>query len=123
MRESGSEGVPRHQVSAARDLVLGFVGALGAARAAVRESMPSLDRLADLLVLARSGEISRRGEVGGYSYAVHGAGCRLTSPNGIDIDVDFAAGWSQSACLPADTREVFRFPFQQATSGRQTYRG
>ncbi|MCX4598533.1 hypothetical protein OG819_56470 [Streptomyces sp. NBC_01549] len=53
--------------------------------------MPSLDRLADLLVLARSGEISRRGEVGGYSYAVHGAGCRLASPNGIDIDVDFAA--------------------------------
>ncbi|WSI45695.1 hypothetical protein OG585_54285 (plasmid) [Streptomyces sp. NBC_01340] len=53
--------------------------------------MPSLDRLADLLVLARSGEISRRGEVGGYSYAVHGAGCRLASPNGSDIDVDFAA--------------------------------
>lgn len=99
MRESGSEGASRHQVPAARDLVLGFVGALGAARAAARESMPSLDRLADLLVLARSGEISRRGEVGGYSYAVHGAGCRLASPNGSDIDVDFAA----------DGTEIFDF--------------
>ncbi|MFF3787644.1 DUF6896 domain-containing protein [Streptomyces sp. NPDC001933] len=84
---------------AARDLVLGFVGALGAARAAVRKSVPSLNRLADLLVLAHSGEISRRGDVGGYSYAVHGVGCRLASPEGIDIDVDFAA----------DGTEIFDF--------------
>ncbi|MGW7042179.1 DUF6896 domain-containing protein [Streptomyces avermitilis] len=84
---------------AARNLVLGFVGALSAARAAVREAMPALDRLADLLVLAHSGEMSRRGEAGGYSYAVHGVGCRLASPDGFDIDVDFAA----------DGTEIFDF--------------
>ncbi|MEU2674495.1 hypothetical protein ABZ622_37735 [Streptomyces sp. NPDC007164] len=84
---------------AARDLVLGFVGALGAARTTVRMSVPSLHRLADLLALVHSGEISRRGEAGGYSYAVHGVGCRLASPDGIDIDVDFAA----------DGTEIFDF--------------
>ncbi|MCX5008375.1 hypothetical protein OHB05_38040 [Streptomyces sp. NBC_00638] len=62
------------QVSAARELVLGFGGALDTAAAAVRESMPSLDRPADLLAPARSGEISRRGEAGGYAYAVHRVG-------------------------------------------------
>ncbi|MEL5953984.1 hypothetical protein AADR41_04200 [Streptomyces sp. CLV115] len=79
--------------------MLAFVDALGTARAAVRMSVPSLHRLADLLALARSGEISRRGEVGGYSYAVHGAGCRPAGPDGIDIDVDFTA----------DGTEIFDF--------------
>ncbi|GGX14359.1 DUF6896 domain-containing protein [Streptomyces lomondensis] len=91
MRDSGGADAPTHDIPAARDVVLGFIAALGAAGAAVRESVPSLERLADLLVLVRSGEISRKGRAGGYAYAVHGLGCRLTSPDGIDIDVDFTA--------------------------------
>jgi hypothetical protein len=99
LRESEDEGVSTHHVPAARELVLGFVGALGVARAAVRSCVPSLNRLVDLLVLARSGEIGRRGTVGGWTYAVHGVGCRPASPEGIDIDVDFAA----------DGTEIFDF--------------
>nr|WP_306927713.1 hypothetical protein [Streptomyces luteogriseus] len=71
--------------------VPGFVRAPGAADAALRQAVPSLKRPADLLAPARSGAISRKGEAGGYAYAVHGAGCRLTSPDGVDIDVDFTA--------------------------------
>lgn len=78
--------------------MLGFVSDLGAAGAAMREAFPSLERLADVLVLARSGQVSRGGEAGKYSYLVHGAGCRMTGPGGIDIDVDFV-----------DAAEVFDF--------------
>lgn len=53
--------------------------------------MPSLERLADVLQLARSRQISRSGEAGGYLYKVHGAGCRFTSRDGTVIDVDFTA--------------------------------
>ncbi|MFJ8473798.1 DUF6896 domain-containing protein [Kitasatospora sp. NPDC094011] len=69
--------------------MLGFVGDLGAASTAMREAFPTLERLADVLAHARSGRISRSGEAGRYSYLVHGAGCRMTGPGGIDVDVDF----------------------------------
>ncbi|MFI6804383.1 DUF6896 domain-containing protein [Streptomyces luteogriseus] len=72
--------------------MLGFIRALGAADAALRQAVPSLEGPSDLLALTRSGAISRKGEAGGYAYAVHGAGCRLTSPDGVVIDVDFTAG-------------------------------
>ncbi|MFJ3436536.1 DUF6896 domain-containing protein [Streptomyces cyaneofuscatus] len=75
----------------ARDLVIGYAHDLGAARTAMRAAVPGLDRLADLLGLVRSHRISRRGEAGSYAYVVHGAGCRLTGPDGTDIDVDFTA--------------------------------
>ncbi|MFJ8047789.1 DUF6896 domain-containing protein [Streptomyces luteogriseus] len=71
--------------------MLGFVRALGAADAALRQAVPTPDGPAELLALTRSGAISRKGEAGGYAYAVHGAGCRLTSPDGVVIDVDFTA--------------------------------
>ncbi|MEU4503684.1 hypothetical protein [Streptomyces sp. NPDC024089] len=99
LRKSENDDASGDQVLAAQDLVLAFVGALGAARAAVRMSVPSLGQLADLLTLTHSGEISRRGEAGGHSYAVHGVGCRLAGPDGVDIDVDFAA----------DGTEIFDF--------------
>ncbi|MGV9270661.1 DUF6896 domain-containing protein [Kitasatospora sp. NPDC003701] len=66
--------------------MLAFVRDLGAAGTAMREAFPALERLADVLVLARSGQISRSGEAGRYSYLVHGAGCRMTGPSGIDVD-------------------------------------
>lgn len=92
MRGSAERGDDRDdQGTSARETVLGFVRALGAADAALRQALPSVERPADLLALARSGEIGRKGEAGGYAYAVHGAGCRLTSPDGVDVDVDFTA--------------------------------
>lgn len=64
------------RVETARDLVLGYVRALNTVDEAMRVALPSLDRLADLLGLARSRRISRSDRIGVYSYTVHGAGCR-----------------------------------------------
>ncbi|RVU15265.1 hypothetical protein EOT10_39585 [Streptomyces antnestii] len=80
---------------AARDLVLGYVHALNAIGEAMRVAIPSLERLADVLGLARSRRIGRSGHVGTYSYAVHGAGCRFVSDSGTEVDVDFAADGSE----------------------------
>ncbi|GAA2301243.1 hypothetical protein GCM10010234_50180 [Streptomyces hawaiiensis] len=97
MRNSDRGSDAARRSASARETVVGFIRSLGAADAALRQAVPSLERLADLLAKARSGEISRKGEAGGYAYAVHGFGCLLTSPDGIDIDVDFTA----------DGREIF----------------
>ncbi|WP_392840853.1 DUF6896 domain-containing protein [Streptomyces sp. LN500] len=77
------------QMTAAEELVLGFVAALSTASATLRVAVPQMERLADIWVLARSGRLSRSGEAGGYEYSVHGAGCRLIDPDGVHIDVDF----------------------------------
>ncbi|QHC18852.1 hypothetical protein GR131_27310 [Streptomyces sp. GF20] len=79
------------RVGAARDLVLAYVHDLNAIDEAVRVAIPSLERLADVLGLARSRQINRSGHVGTYSYTVHGAGCRFVCDNGTEVDVDFAA--------------------------------
>jgi hypothetical protein len=84
------------RVGAARDLVLGYVHALNAIDEAMKVAIPSLERLADVLGLARSRrQISRSGHIGTYSYTVHGAGCRFVSDNGTEVDVDFAADGSE----------------------------
>ncbi|MGW6482189.1 DUF6896 domain-containing protein [Streptomyces sp. NPDC055059] len=83
------------RVGAARDLVLGYVRALNAIDEAMRVAIPSLERLADVVGLARSRRISRSGHIGSYSYTVHGAGCRFVSDNGTEVDVDFAADGSE----------------------------
>ncbi|MEV8231342.1 hypothetical protein AB0P41_35815 [Streptomyces sp. NPDC079167] len=75
--------------------MLGFVGALNAVDEAMRAAIPSLERLADVLGLVRSRRISRSGQVGTYSYTVHGTGCRFVSDNGTEVDVDFAAEGSE----------------------------
>lgn len=84
------------RVGAARDLVLGYVHALNAIDEAMKVAIPSLERLADVLGLARSRrQINRSGHIGTYSYTVHGAGCRFVSDNGTEVDVDFAADGSE----------------------------
>ncbi|MFF8844337.1 DUF6896 domain-containing protein [Streptomyces sp. NPDC015127] len=83
------------RIGAARDLVLGYVHALNAIDEAMRVAIPLLERLADVLGLARSRRINRSGQVGTYSYAVHGAGCRFVCDNGSEVDVDFAADGSE----------------------------
>ncbi|MFD5571146.1 DUF6896 domain-containing protein [Streptomyces cadmiisoli] len=84
------------RVGDARDLVLGYVDALNAVDEATRATIPSLERLADVLDLVRSRQIlSRSGRIGAYSYTVHGAGCRFVSDNGTEVDVDFAADGSE----------------------------
>ncbi|MFF1272422.1 DUF6896 domain-containing protein [Streptomyces marokkonensis] len=83
------------RVGAARDLVLGYVRTLNAIDEAMRVAIPSLERLADVLGLARSRRISRSGHIGTYSYTVHGAGCQFVSGNGTEVDVDFEADGSE----------------------------
>lgn len=83
------------RVGAARDLVLGYVHALNAIDEAMRVAIPSLERLADVLGLARSRRISRSDHIGAYFYTVHGAGCGFVSDNGSEVDVDFAADGSE----------------------------
>ncbi|MFV5998818.1 DUF6896 domain-containing protein [Streptomyces sp. NPDC056231] len=85
------------RVEAARDLVLGYVRALNAIDEAMRAAIPSLERLVDVVGLARSRRISRSDHIGTYYYKVHGAGCRFVSDSGTQVDVDFAA----------DGREIF----------------
>ncbi|MFJ2884172.1 DUF6896 domain-containing protein [Streptomyces sp. NPDC086796] len=76
--------------------MLGYVHALNAIDEAMKVAIPSLERLADFLGLARSRRrISRSGHIGTYSYTVHGAGCRFVSDNGAEVDVDFAADGSE----------------------------
>ncbi|MEU0942126.1 hypothetical protein ABZ379_04890 [Streptomyces canus] len=75
--------------------MLGYVHALNAIDEAMRVAIPSLERLADVLGLARSRRISRSGQAGAYSYTVHGAGWRFVCDNGIEVDVDFAADGSE----------------------------
>ncbi|WP_234342662.1 DUF6896 domain-containing protein [Streptomyces sp. NRRL B-3648] len=75
--------------------MLGYVHTLNAIDEAMKVAIPSLERLADVLGLARSRRISRNGHVGTYSYTVHGAGCRFLCDNGTDVDVDFAADGSE----------------------------
>ncbi|MEU1191279.1 hypothetical protein [Streptomyces sp. NPDC005859] len=75
--------------------MLGYVRALKAIDEALRVAIPSLERLADVLGLARSRRISRSGHIGTYSYTVHGAGCRFVGDSGTEVDVDFAADGSE----------------------------
>ncbi|MGW1726510.1 DUF6896 domain-containing protein [Streptomyces sp. NPDC002306] len=84
------------RAEAARDLVLGYVHTLDAIDEAMRAAIPSLERLADVLGLARSRRISRSDHIGAYSYTVHGAGCRFVSGNGAEVDVDFAVDGSET---------------------------
>ncbi|MBW5420991.1 hypothetical protein GKQ77_05320 [Streptomyces sp. BG9H] len=82
------------RVGNARELVLGYVDALNMVDEAVRAAIPSLEQLADVVGLVHSRRISRSGQVGTYSYKVHGAAC-FVSDNGTEVDVDFAADGSE----------------------------
>ncbi|MFJ8855974.1 DUF6896 domain-containing protein [Streptomyces sp. NPDC102437] len=76
----------------------------------MRVAIPSLERLADVLGLARSRRISRSGQVGAHSYMGHGAGCCFVYDNGIEVDVDFAAGGSEVFDLWRLRRYGLRLP-------------
>ncbi|MER5844495.1 MULTISPECIES: DUF6896 domain-containing protein [Streptomyces] len=75
--------------------MLSYVHALNAIDEAMRVAIPSLERLADVLGMARSRRISRSGHIGAHSYTVHGVGCRFVSGNGTEVDVDFEADGSE----------------------------
>jgi len=57
----------------------------------MRRAIPSLERLADVVGLARSHRISRSDHIGICSWKARGAGCRVVSDNGTEVAVDLAA--------------------------------
>ncbi|XXZ51031.1 hypothetical protein AAGT00_23720 [Streptomyces cavourensis] len=56
---------------------------------ALAVAYPPFDTLENVLAAVRAGELERRGRTdSGYSYAVHGRGCRMTGPDGAEVDMD-----------------------------------
>ncbi|MEV7598400.1 hypothetical protein AB0O91_13580 [Kitasatospora sp. NPDC089797] len=81
--------VPRRRpVTTARALVLDYLADLDGILADLGRHRPSAGSLLEWVGLARSGRIPRTGVVGGRLYQVHGAGCRFTGPDGVEVDVD-----------------------------------
>ena len=73
-----------------RDTVLAFLAALRRIDAYARAHLEGMERLSDILRLARSRRsIAPIGSIGeDLEYNVHGAGCRFVL-NGAEVDVDF----------------------------------
>jgi len=76
-----------------REVVLAFLAALNRVDAYARAHLEGLERLSDILRLARSERsIAPKGVIGeDLEYQVHGAGCRFVL-NGAEVDVDFTPG-------------------------------
>ncbi|MFJ9774572.1 DUF6896 domain-containing protein [Kitasatospora sp. NPDC101157] len=81
-------GPRRRPVTTARELVLGYVAELTVILAELGRNDPPAGCLTEWLVLARTRRIPRLGVVGGRLYLVHGAGCRFTGPDGVEVEVD-----------------------------------
>ncbi|MFJ4184654.1 DUF6896 domain-containing protein [Kitasatospora sp. NPDC089509] len=80
----------RRPVTTARGLVLGYLADLDRILTDLGRHRPPAASLVDWLYLARSRRIPQTGVVGGRLYQVHGAGCRFTGPDGVEVDVDTA---------------------------------
>ncbi|MFJ2816678.1 DUF6896 domain-containing protein [Streptomyces sp. NPDC091279] len=59
-------------------------------------TFPQFDSLEHVWEAVRAGELDRRARSAtGFSYAVHGYGCRMTAPDGTEIDVDLLPDGSE----------------------------
>ncbi|GAA0247941.1 DUF6896 domain-containing protein [Cryptosporangium japonicum] len=67
-----------------------FAAALREIRTRLLADLPTVADIADLLAAVRSRrDLPREGvTTSGIEYSVHGAGCRLTAPDGREVDVD-----------------------------------
>jgi len=74
-------------------VVEGFLKFLDRNRNALLRDFPEFERLDAVLQSARSGALARTARtVDGFGYSVHGRGCRLTGPDGIEVDIDLLPG-------------------------------
>lgn len=75
----------------ADSVVRAFVATLVRLRREVPPAVPGAQSLRDVVYLATRGQIPRYATVpGGVEYSVHGVGCRLTTADGLEVDVDLA---------------------------------
>ncbi|MDU0294660.1 DUF6896 domain-containing protein [Saccharothrix longispora] len=75
----------------ARSVVIEYLISLYEAKKAVLVEFPQLGSLSQIVLAARRGSVSRRGEIGGkFKYSVHGVGCLFEDSRGREVDVDFA---------------------------------
>ncbi|MGV9691730.1 DUF6896 domain-containing protein [Streptomyces sp. NPDC003444] len=80
-------------MSSAEACVASFLRCHEFVRNALAVEHPQFDSLGHVLEAVRAGELSRRGVTSeGFSYAVHGRGCRMTAPDGAEVDIDFLRG-------------------------------
>jgi hypothetical protein len=75
----------------AERLVQGYLDDLRRVRAAVLSGAPEFgDSLKSVWTRIRAGELPRTGELpGGFHYRAHGAGCRFTDADDVEVDIDF----------------------------------
>lgn len=58
-------------------------------RTALAGNYPQFDTLEHVLEAVRAGELERRGQSdAGFSYSVHGRGCRMVGADGAEIEMD-----------------------------------
>jgi hypothetical protein len=65
-------------------------------RTALVGNYPQFDTLEHVLEAVRAGELERRGQSdAGFSYSVHGRGCRMVGPDGAEIEMDLLLDGSE----------------------------
>ena len=70
-----------------------FLNALDHNRNALLREFPEFERLDVVLQGVRSGALARTARtVDGFIYSVHGRGCCLTDPDGMEVDIDLLPG-------------------------------
>ncbi|WP_316776981.1 FG-GAP and VCBS repeat-containing protein [Streptomyces sasae] len=86
----GTKGPEARAVSEVADGVMNaFLESLGRLRSSLVREFPEFSSLATVLAGGRSGELARAGRTSeGVSYTVHGRGCRMTGPDGAEVDTD-----------------------------------
>lgn len=73
----------------ADSVIRAFVATLVRLRREVPPAVPGASSIRDLVYLANRREIPRTATVsGGVEYSVHGGGCRLTTADGTEVDID-----------------------------------
>jgi hypothetical protein len=66
-------------------------------RTALLDDYPQFDTLAHVLEAVRAKEMDRRGESdAGFSYSVHGRGCLMVGPDGVQIEQDLLLNGSEA---------------------------
>jgi hypothetical protein len=98
----------------ADSVVRAFVATLARLRREVPAGIPGAQSLRDVVYLGMRNEIPRDATVSGTEYSVHGIGCRLTTADGTEVDVDIADDGSETF----DAWRLWNFAGTLSESGR-----
>lgn len=85
------------QSGEAETCVRSFLRAHKLIRTELAGTYPQFDGLENVLKAVRAGELDRRARSDtGFSYAVHGRGCRMAGPDGTEVDMDLLLDGSEA---------------------------